>query len=132
MARVAPLFGADRERVWAPGWAPRFLHPATAADQEGMVFAVRHGHSDAVWVNTRLDLTAGVVQYVYVLPERLATQITLHLAPDGARTQVEVTYARTALRAAANAHVDALAAHDRAAGPEWAQQINDYLRSHPG
>jgi hypothetical protein len=131
IARVAPLFGADRERLWAPGWAPRFLRPATAADQEGMVFTVPHGHAQAVWVNTRLDLAAGNVQYVYVLPEVVATMITLRLTPLGERTRVEVTYQRTALDARANGRVLQMSAADRVAGPEWEQQINDYLRK-PG
>lgn len=44
MERVAPLFGAEGERVWAPHWDPEFVYPVPAADQEGMVFRVAHGH----------------------------------------------------------------------------------------
>ena len=128
MAEVAPLFGAEREKLWSPDWDPRFVYPAAAADQAGMVFTVRHGDSDAVWVNTQLDLARGVVQYVYVIPDALTTLITLHLRPDGARTRVEVTYARTALNPYANPRVQRLADGDRKAGPEWERQINDYLR----
>jgi hypothetical protein len=127
VAEVAPLFGAERERRWAPGWEPRFLHPTPAADQRGMVFTVSHGHADSIWVNSELDLARGVVQYVYVIPQAVATLITLHLTPEGARTRVEVTYARTALDAQANAHVEQLGAEDGQAGSEWEQQINDYL-----
>jgi len=29
-----PLFGAEKERVWAPGWNPVFVWPATALDQD--------------------------------------------------------------------------------------------------
>ena len=35
-----PLFGADKERVWAPDWEPLFLWPEKPFDQEGMVFRV--------------------------------------------------------------------------------------------
>lgn len=131
MAEVAPLFGADRERVWAPGWNPRFLHPRPAADRRGMVFTVPHGHTDAVWVNSELDLARGVVQYVYVIPGALATLITLHLTPAGAHTDVEVSYERTALTPAVNARVHDLAAKDAQAGPEWSHQINAYLHRGP-
>src|SRR5262245_28644521 len=98
MAVVAPLFGADQERVWAPGWEPRFLHPSPAADAAGSVFLVGFGERDAVWVTTQFDLAAGRVQYVYVVPEVLATVITLRITPRGQRTHVAVTYERTALR----------------------------------
>ena len=129
MDEVAPLFGAERERLWAPDWNPRFLHPAVAADVSGMVFTVSRGDAELIWVNTQLDLARGVVQYVYVIPETLTTVITLHLLADGERTHVEVTYARTALRPDANARVAELAAADRASGPEWEHQINGYLQN---
>ena len=40
LEQAAPLFGADKERVWAPGWNPQFLYPNPAHDQQGMVFQV--------------------------------------------------------------------------------------------
>ena len=76
---VAPLFGANRERVWATGWDPAFVWPAKANDQPGMVFTVAHGDRQAVWVNTRLEPTC--IQYVYTLPDVVATVVTLRLAP---------------------------------------------------
>jgi hypothetical protein len=38
VAEAAPLFGPVREAEWAPGWAPHFVHPASAGQQEGAVF----------------------------------------------------------------------------------------------
>jgi hypothetical protein len=127
MAEVAPLFGADKERVWSPGWNPKFIHPVPAADEQGMVFSVAHDHLKSVWVNTELDLQHGRIQYVYVIPDALATVITLRLKPDGNQTQVEVDYERTALSAEADGHVRHLADGDRASGPEWEKQVNEYL-----
>jgi hypothetical protein len=127
MVEVAPLFGADKERVWSPGWNPKFIHPVPAADEQGMVFSVAHDHLKSVWVNTELDLQNGRIQYVYVIPDALATVITLRLKPDGNQTQVEVDYERTALSAEADGHVRHLAEGDRASGPEWEKQVNEYL-----
>jgi hypothetical protein len=124
---AGPLFGADRERVWAPDWNPVFVWPQTATDQTGMVFTVAHGDATAVWVNTMFDLAAGRVQYVYVLPDVVATVISLQLAPIGNTTRVAVSYERTALREAACEVVRRLAERDADAGPEWAHQINAYL-----
>jgi hypothetical protein len=123
-----PLFGADKERAWAPGWNPLFIWPAKAQDQEGMVFTVAQRNKTAVWVNTGFDRAAGRIQYVYVLPEVVVTVITLQLTPLDQTTRVAVTYARTALDQAANDVVREMADGDRAAGPEWQLQINTYLR----
>jgi hypothetical protein len=122
-----PLFGAHRERAWAPDWDPVFLWPDKAFDQEGMVFRVRHGQKNAVWVNTAFDPEARRIQYVYVIPEVVVTVITLKLMPQSGSTAVEVVYERTALSDAANETVQAMALRDRLAGNEWGRQINHYL-----
>jgi hypothetical protein len=127
--QVFPLFGADKERVWAPGWNPRFIHPNPAADSQGMVFTVAHGHLASVWVNTAFDPKSGLVQYVYTIPQHLVTVITLNVMADGNQTHVDVAYDRTSLRADADGHVLDMAKQDRNAGPEWDKQINDYLAS---
>jgi hypothetical protein len=131
MSEVAPLFGAEKERVWAPNWNPQFVHPLPAADEEGMVFSVAHDHLRSVWVNTVFDEKNGRIQYVYVIPDALATVITLQLTPqsDGMATLVEVQYDRTALSAEADEHVRLLADGDRRSGLEWEKQVNDYLAS---
>ena len=123
-----PLFGADKEREWSPGWAPAFVHPAPARDTAGMVFTVAHGGTHSVWVNTAFDAATGHVQYVYVVPNALATVIDIQVrALDSAGTSVTVTYERTALVPEVNEHVRALAAHDGAGGPEWEAAIRSYL-----
>jgi len=127
MEQVAPLFGADKEREWSPHWNPQFLYPVPAADQQGMVFGVAHGHLQSVWVNTELDLKNGRIQYVYVIPDAVATVITLHLAGEGNQTQVQVEYERTALSADTDEHVRHLGEGDRSSGPEWDKQVNGYL-----
>ena len=131
MERVAPLFGAARERDWEHGWNPVFLWPETTTDREGMVFTVAHGHTESVWVNTQYDVERGRFQYVYVIPDTLATVITLSLQPRGQATAVTVRYDRTALNAEASSRVQAMAEQDKNAAPEWERRINEYLNSKP-
>ena len=123
-----PLFGANKERVWAPDWNPVFVWPVNALDREGMVFKVPRGHKTAIWVNTALDRLANRIQYVYVLPDVVLTVITLQLTPTAQSTHVAVTYSRTALEVAANDLVREMASQDRGAGRDWDLQINTYLR----
>jgi hypothetical protein len=125
--QVAPLFGADKERVWAVDWNPRFLFPQPAMDTEGMVFTTDRHQGHAVWVNTQLDLKSARVQYVYVVPDRVATLITLSLIPVGDRTHVAVKYERTSLSADADEHVRRMAEGDRGSGSEWEKAVDAYL-----
>jgi hypothetical protein len=126
-----PLFGAHRERDWAPDWNPSFVWPEKPVDREGMVFEVGHGDKTAIWVNTVFDQTARRIQYVYLIPNMLVTVITLKLEPNADSTNIEVVYERTALAEAANEIVRDMAAGDRVAGKEWSEQINTYLRQRP-
>jgi hypothetical protein len=128
MEKVAPLMGADRERLWAPDWDPHFVHPRPASDREGMVFTLTHGPFLVPWVNTEFDVSAGRMQYVYVIPDTLVTVITIRLTSQGNTTHVAVEYDRTALNAAANQRVQRMAEHDRGSGPEWKEQIDGWLR----
>ncbi len=123
-----PLFGADGERAWAPGWEPVFLWPPQMPfDREGMVFKVAGGAGNAVWVNTAFDRAAKRIQYVYVIPDVVVTVITLKFTAEGHATVIDVIYERTALTDAANDAVRDLAAGDRAAGTEWSRQIERHL-----
>ncbi len=127
-----PLFGALRERDWAPGWEPRFIWPQPAADCEGMVFEIDHPAGLAHWVNTAFDREGGRVGYVYVIPGVMSTRITIELQPQGLATRVEVTYERTALAPAAAPVLQSCALEDRAAGAVWVGQINDALSRRGG
>jgi hypothetical protein len=123
-----PLFGADGERAWAPGWDPGFLWPSEAVDQPGMVFRISHPLGTAIWVNTAFDEPAKRIQYVYVIPDVVVTVISLQLIASGRATQVEVTYERTALSESAADRVRAMAEGDKSAGEEWSRQIDLHLQ----
>lgn len=62
-----------------------------------------------------------------MIPDALVTLITIRLTPQGDTTHVAVEYQRTALRDEAHADVRRLAERDRRSGPEWEEQINEYL-----
>lgn len=126
---AARFFGPEGERVWAGShWDPHFLYPQPAQDIPGAVFTISHGHRDAYWVNTSLDMESRHFQYVYVIPEAMAVLIDVRFSdPDAANTRVNVAYERTALNPRANEHVRELGDADRESGKEWATAINDYL-----
>ena len=126
--QVVPLFGGNEERKWAADWNPQFIYPTPARDQQGEVFKVAHGQHTSVWINTTLDLTAGHVQYAYVLNDAMATLIDIHATRRGAqKTAVTVVYERTALIPEANEHVQHFAKADEGAGKEWGEAMNAYF-----
>jgi hypothetical protein len=128
--QVVPLFGANEERKWSPGWNPQFIYPTPARDQLGMVFTVAHGQFTSVWINTAFDLTAGHIQYAYVLNDAMSTLIDIHVNRQGAnQTGVTVVYERTALLSEANEHVQHFAKGDAGAGKEWSDALNAYFAS---
>lgn len=124
---VAPLFGADKERLWAEGWSPRFVHPQPGHDVAGAVFTVEAGHSN-VWINTIYDLEQGRVQYACFSGGNMVTLIDIHLeAIARDTTRAVVVYERTALRPEANELVNHLAAADEAKGPSWRAALGAYV-----
>jgi hypothetical protein len=126
---VVPLFGADKERLWAEGWDPEFVHPQPAKDEAGAVFTTRTGHS-SVWINTIYDLDYGHIQYTCFAKEGMVTLIDIHIQSRSATsTRAIVVYERTALQAEANEYVNRQADSDATKGPEWEAAMQNYLQN---
>lgn len=133
MKKVAPLFAPEAERSWAGDhWNPVFAHPQPGRDIEGAVFTTKHGPFTTIWVNTIFNIDSGRMQYVAVIPEESATIVDVYVtALTANRTAVKVTYTRTALTPAANAHVIQLGAQDASSAPEWQHAIESALSLPP-
>ena len=130
---VSPLFGPVRETEWAPGWSPRFLHPAGGGQQEGAVFtAASADGKERLWILTGYAPAEGRIEYTVVAPGFTANQIKIRVASDGpSHSDATITYRRSALSPEGNQEVAKLDAH-------WAQQqrthwegaINQLLAKH--
>jgi hypothetical protein len=129
LSRAAPLFGPEGERCWAARhWNPQFHYPQPGKDVQGAVFTIQDGEHTSVWVNTIFDPAGGRMQYVSFVPGTLVSTVDVRLTVlDPSSTNVEVTYARTALDVAANDHVQAMGRSDRESGPHWQQAMEDCL-----
>ena len=129
LGTAAKLFAPEAERGWAGDeWNPEFVYPQPGRDTAGAVFTLQQGAQKSVWINTRFDVEGGRMQYVSFVPETLVSTVDVCLTTlDPSTTSVEVTYARTALDAAANEQVRALGESDRGKGPQWQQAIESHL-----
>ena len=129
-ARAFPLFEPEGERAWAKGWDPKYLHPSEGHAEAGMVFTTSHGGEDTVWLVTRHEPAAGIVEYARVTPgSRIATVLVQCARLDPARTRVTVIYTFTALSESGAAYVRAM--DERRYGEMidgWAQAIGEATR----
>jgi len=125
---VAPLFGADRERVWADGWNPQFIYPQPAVDQQGSVFQVMHGSHKSTWINTIFEPAKGHIQYAYFVPDAMAVLIDIHLSPaQNSGTHVQVRHERTSLSGELNDHIRKQGEQDARSAEEWRTSIEGYF-----
>ena len=100
------LFEPEGERAWAEGWDPQYVYPREGRAEAGMVFTTSHNAESTIWVMTRHEPEAGVVQYVRTTPGSRVATVTVQCAPlSEARTRVTVIYVFTALNEAGNAYV---------------------------
>src|SRR5215470_15976906 len=82
VADVTPLFGPVREAEWAPDWSPRFIHPATGVQREGVVLTTTSAHGgDRLWLLTTYDVADGRVEYVVTATALVTTEIKICVAP---------------------------------------------------
>ena len=94
LAQVLPLFTAEGERRWAPGWEPVIL---SGAEERGSAFATRsHSGIETTWIVTDYRPAEGRVSYA-----RLAQGSNIGLvdvactAAEGGGTVVSVRYTLT-------------------------------------
>jgi hypothetical protein len=96
--RCFMFFTPAGEELWVEGWRPDYLHPADGRTEAGMVFTTGHGGEATIWLLADFDRDAHRTRYVRCTPgSRTGTvEVRCH-ALDGERTEVEVSYALTAL-----------------------------------
>jgi hypothetical protein len=106
--RAFEFFTPEGERAWAPGWEPRYLHPADGGAAEGMVFTTSQTE-ETIWMMLRYAPTEGRVEYLRLTPgSRLGVVRVECTSLSATRTRVNVSYELTALTEAGNATIRAL------------------------
>jgi hypothetical protein len=103
-SQVFPLFTAEGERAWAPGWNPEML---SGAEERGSAFRTKHDNGqETIWVVTEYRPQVGRVSYARAA---LGSNIGLVdvVCTDSAAggTNVSVRYTLTALSESGRAFV---------------------------
>jgi hypothetical protein len=123
-------FGPAEERLWSPGWEPKFIFlQGGAADPDFAVFTITHGTSESFWTLSNHDRQRGTLQYVVFKPGEMLTVIDVRCVAAGEHlTRATVTYRKTALSPEANAQISHFSAHFTEEGNHWEQTIDRYLQ----
>ncbi len=123
------LFEPEGERAWAPGWNPRYVHPASGRVEKGMIFTTDADDEATLWIVLRHESDAGAVEYARITPGSRIAIVRVECAPvDSQATCVTVTYEYTGLSEEGNAYVRSM---DETRYREFIESWNETIRRMP-
>lgn len=127
---VFPLLCPVREAEWIDGWDPlRVLSHTGVAEPDCVFVTAAAPHDDAVWVVTRHEPGAGVVEMVKVTPKVTACRLSIRLRALDAGCEATVTYTHTSLGPAGDDFLRSFTeAAYRATMQDWERRLNHYLQ----
>jgi len=102
--RVFPLFTAEGERAWAPGWEPKILSGST---ERGSAFITTgHNGSTVTWIVTDYRPAAGSVSYARLVQDsNIGIVDVVCTEAAGGGTDISVRYTLTPVTEAGQAFV---------------------------
>ena len=127
---VFPLLCPVREADWLDGWTYEMLHSRSGYAEEGCVFRTAPpGDPETIWVVTRHDRNAGVVEFTRVTAGLVATRLAVRVEDRGASSDVVVTYGFTPTSEAGVGFVGARHSEEAFRGQMewWERSMNHYL-----
>ncbi len=104
LARVFPLFTAQGERAWAPGWEPRIL---SGSEERGSAFVTNaHNGGTITWIVTDYRPTDGRVSYARLVQDSNIGMVDVTCTePARGGTDISVRYTLTAVSEAGESFV---------------------------
>ncbi|GAB2855621.1 hypothetical protein GCM10027176_67730 [Actinoallomurus bryophytorum] len=124
------LFTPRGERDWVAGWSPRFPVPTTDDGAPGTVFETEAHGATTTWLVLARQ-PGRHISYARVTPRDRAGTVTVTVHGSGGHSEVEVTYALTALSDAAAGGLQDFADGYPAFLRSWQDAIEAWL-SGPG
>lgn len=128
-----PLFSAEGEKLWVPGWDYENIMGTTKLHEDYIFVTRTHDHaaSEAVWLVKKYDPESHFIQLYKVEPGDKVGIITAACTRVEERlTEVEVTYQYIGLGDAGNAFIDGFTQdfYENFIG-EWERLLNTYFAS---
>jgi hypothetical protein len=126
--QVFPLLCPVREFEWIETWKARIVYTESGVAEDGCVFATADEHGgETVWVVSRYEPAAGIIEFVMVTAGLLATRLAIALHADGAGTRAVWRRTFTSLSPAGEMAMALPAAHAPARLRRLEEQLEHYL-----
>jgi hypothetical protein len=131
LGRVFPLFTAEGERRWAPGWEPRIL---SGDVKRGSAFVTRaHSGIETTWIVADYNPAEGRVSYARLAQGSNIGLVDVICTADGGGTVVSVRYTLTGVSDSGRAFVREFLepAHYARMIDEWRAATSSALAAQP-
>ena len=129
--RLFPLFSAEGETFWVPGWEYDNVMGTTEMHEDYVFVTRAHDHSatEAVWIVKRHQPEAHRVEFYKVETGDKVGVVSVRCSEIAATaTRVEVTYEYVSLSAAGDEYIRGFTAEAyRAFISEWKMLLDDYF-----
>jgi len=128
---VFPLFSAEGEKLWVPGWDYENIMESTELHEDYIFLTKNHDHAaaDAIWLVKRYEPDNFLVEFYKVEPEEKIGIITVQctaLSED--KTNINVTYEYIALEQKGNEFIDRFTSQEYEVFiGEWQQLLETYF-----
>jgi hypothetical protein len=117
-------FTPEGERRWVPGWNPEYLHPPDGSLAEGLAFRTGHGGEETIWLVTRCNPAAGVIEYVRITAGSRIGTVSVSVAAAGkGATEATVTYRLTSISPAGDSTLESFEAGFARMLADWETRI---------
>ncbi len=130
---VFPLFSAEGETLWVPGWAYKNIMGSTDLHENYIFLTHAHDHAstEAIWLVKRFDPEAHLVEFYKVEPQDKVGVITVECQKlADALTEVQVSYQYIGLSDKGNQFIDTFTPSDYEEFiSEWKTLLEKYFDS---
>ena len=128
-----PLFSAEGEKLWVPGWDYMNIMGSTDLHEDYIFLTKNHDHAstDAIWLIKRYEPENYFIQLYKIEPEDKVGVVSVRcIQKDKNLTEVEVTYQYTALSKMGNEFIESFTkSHYKEFISEWRRLLVSYFNS---
>jgi hypothetical protein len=129
---VFPLLCPVREAEWLDGWEYAMIYSVSGLVEEGSVFSTTNpGEEDTVWVVTRHDPAARLVEFTRFTPRSRTCLLRIAVEPYGEeRSHVDVSYAYTSIAPSGNQFLESWSERSFLDSVVfWERSMNHFLKT---
>ena len=130
---VFPLFSAEGEKLWVPGWDYENVMGSTKLHEDYIFLTKNHDHAstEAIWIVKRYEPESHRVQFYKIEPKDKIGIITIECTGAGTgHTRVQVSYQYVGLSQKGNSFIEGFTSTDyKAFIEQWHLMLDRFFDS---